>query len=556
VPLELVDYIRERQGMRAPRNGDSAPAREPDAPIHEGERHDWLVSRAGKLVNAGLRGEALLAALLELSRTRCAPPLPDDEVSRIASDATERWDTHESRPFRIGAPPAPSEPRTLAEVEATFAKWIRDGDPIPTRGVLAAYAANRKLDGDPVWLMLVGGSGVGKTERLTPLAVMPDVVLESSITGPAALLSGTERKARAKNATGGLLRKLPEGGGILVLKDFTSVIDMHRESRAEVLAAMRELYDGRWDRSVGAEGGRTLTWEGHLGVLAGCTTVIDSAYAVTSVMGTRFLMMRLTGDPDIAGSALEHVGQEVAMREELRESVRGLLEHLPGEPHLVQTVREPLIALANYVALARSPVDRDSQSEIRLVLDAEAPTRVVKMLAQLWRACGLLGLSEPLSWDVVIRVGLDSVPKLRRVVLTYLAGCDGTADTTTIAEHVEHPSRTTRRALEDLVAHRVVLRIAGGKGKADLWTLAERTRVWLSQMTLPGMSEGTLATLPGSSGIQHAFSNLSNNNKIKTDDITGKVTLSADRCSCSCHRGALPAIGCAYCHPCAGADIA
>src|SRR5262249_40512881 len=141
--------------------------------------------------------------------------------------------------------------------------------------VFATYVANRKLDGDPVWVMLVGGSGVGKTERLSSLAVMPDVVLESSITGPAALLSGTGKKERAKDATGGLLRKLPNGDGLLLLKDFTSVIDMHRDSRAEVLAALREIYDGRWDRSVGAEGGRTLTWQGRLGLIAGCTTAID-----------------------------------------------------------------------------------------------------------------------------------------------------------------------------------------------------------------------------------------------------------------------------------------
>jgi len=51
-------------------------------------------------------------------------------------------------------------PRTLADVEAVFARWIRDDDLQPTRAVLATYVANRTLDGDPVWLMLVGGSGV------------------------------------------------------------------------------------------------------------------------------------------------------------------------------------------------------------------------------------------------------------------------------------------------------------------------------------------------------------------------------------------------------------
>ena len=33
---------------------------------------------------------------------------------------------------------------------------------------------------------------------------------------------------------------------------------MNRDTRAKVLAALREVYDGRWDRNVGTDGGRTL----------------------------------------------------------------------------------------------------------------------------------------------------------------------------------------------------------------------------------------------------------------------------------------------------------
>ncbi|HMF96095.1 MAG TPA: hypothetical protein VKE96_17450 [Vicinamibacterales bacterium] len=390
-----------------------------------------------------------------------------------------------------GASPA----RSLAAVEEVFHRWIRDDDLIPTRAVLAAYLANRKLDGDPVWLMLVGGSGVGKSERLTPLAALDDVVLESSISGPAALLSGTARKDRAKSATGGILRTLPKGGGILLLKDFTSILDMHRDARAELLAALREIYDGRWDRSIGADGGSTLTWTGHLGLIAGCTTAIDSAHAVMSTMGTRFVLVRLRADDKLAETALKHVGREQPMRDELRDAVRGLLRQPPGVAHDLsdQRVLARLTALGRFVALARSPVDRDYQGDIRLVLDAEAPTRIVKMFAQFWRAAGLLGLDRSAAWTLVRRVGMDSIPKLRREVLDHLNtrrldGLPISASTTDVAEVVEHPSRTTRRALEDLTAHRVVRRITGGEGKADNWTLTDQAQKWLDQ-TLPEMSE-------------------------------------------------------------------
>jgi hypothetical protein len=369
--------------------------------------------------------------------------------------------------------------------------------------------------------MLVGGSGVGKTERITPLAALADVVLVSSITGPAALLSGTSRKDRAKDASGGLLRKLPDGGGVLVLKDFTSIIDMHRDARAEVLAALREVYDGRWDRHVGAEGGRTLTWTGRLGVIAGCTTAIDSAHAVISTMGTRFLLVRLHEVDDVAYSVLEHVGRERPMRTELQEAVVGLLEHLPGTAHpLDESIRARLAALGSYVAKARSPVDRDAQGEIRLVLDPEAPTRIVKMLAQLWQAAGLLGLGPAGAWEMVRRVGLDSIPKLRRLILDILESRVTVANTTEIAAAVEHPSRTTRRALEDLTAHRVIRRLAGGDGKPDHWELTPPIRQWLATLTLP-VSSGP-AAFPYTDCTEHQITNYDKSGKVVTDGQVGR----------------------------------
>jgi hypothetical protein len=253
-------------------------------------------------------------------------------------------------------------------------------------------------------------------------------------------------------------------------------------------------------------------------------------------MGTRFLLVRLESDPNIAGSAFDHSGAERSMREELREAVRGLLENLPGQAHDKAFAREPIIALANYVAKARSPVDRDSQGEVRLVLDPEAPTRIVKMLAQLWRASGLLGLDGEASWAVVRRVGVDSIPKLRRAVLDYLADESQAASTTDVAGAVEHPSRTTRRALEDLVAHGVVTRIPGGEGRADLWELTEQTRGWLDRMTLPVSSVG-----------ERTPTNPFMYTKTAKDDITGKVPASIHGCSCECHGGSLPAMGCVRC---------
>jgi hypothetical protein len=112
------------------------------------------------------------------------------------------------------------------------------------------------------------------------------------------------------------------------------------------------------------------------------------------------------------------------------------------------------------------------------VLDAEAPTRIIKQLGQLWRACGMLGLDEARSWEAVRRAGLDSIPKLRRAVIGYLGKSGVYERTSDIAEAVAHPTRTTRRAPEDLTAHRVTVRLDHNRGQAHSWAPSAEARGW------------------------------------------------------------------------------
>lgn len=402
---------------------------------------------------------------------------------------------------KVPEKPVPDVPAmTIAQVEKVYAKHLHDGDKVTTRVVHAVYVANMVLHGDPVWVFLVGGSGHGKTERLAPLAIMPHVELASTLSGEAALLSATARKDRAEHAHGGLLRRIG-GKGVLVLKDFTSILEMDRTARGQVLAALREVYDGRWDREVGAEGGQTLTWTGKCGLLAGCTTAIDRAHSVMNDMGPRSLFLRLPpADLDkIAGSALDQMGHESRMREELADATAGLLLNLTGSPHEVTPeTRAGLIGLANLVSQGRSPVHRDWKGEIELIADAEAPTRIIKQLGQIWRACGVLGLGIPESWEVVRRCALDSIPKLRGAVIRHLARCADPADTTAVSVGVVHPTRTVRRALEDLAAHGVAERKTAGKGRADTWELSALARGWIDAAgTLPEMLESPLCAVCG-----------------------------------------------------------
>ena len=79
----------------------------------------------------------------------------------------------------------------------------------------------------------------------------------------------------------------------MVVKDYTTILSMSGDARAEVLAAMREVYDGSWTRNVGTDGGRSLEWSGRIAVVAACTTAYDTHHSAIAALGDRFAVIRL-----------------------------------------------------------------------------------------------------------------------------------------------------------------------------------------------------------------------------------------------------------------------
>jgi hypothetical protein len=383
----------------------------------------------------------------------------------------------------------------LDDLVATFREEIHLPDARPLQAEIGTAIANRMDDGDPVWLTIIAGSSRGKTELVTPLDVLPEVYVTGKLT-EASLLSGTSKKERAQNAKGGLLREIGDSG-TLVVKDLGAILSLHRDSRAEVLQALREVYDGLYTRDVGSDGGQRLRWEGRLGLIAAGTTAVDSAHAVVSALGERWLTIRLPeGDErEVAQAALRRSGT-AEMREKLRHAVSSFVEHIEP-PQLVRldaADEELLVALSSLTCRARSPVDRDpySSREITLVHDSEGPARFVQQLHKLHCALGAMGMSVPDVRDLLTKIGYDSIPSPRREVLFYLLGRGEQTRTAAIAGNVGIPTRSAERALEELTAHRLLIREKAGEHDtaANLWTPTEyATRLYQAISASPVLSE-------------------------------------------------------------------
>src|SRR5207248_4272580 len=118
-----------------------------------------------------------------------------------------------------------------------------------------------------------------------------------------------------------LLARLSEE--ILVLTDLTTVLQKSQEERQAILAQLREIYDGRFDKAWGT--GRELHWEGRLGFVAGVTPYIDSHQQAMSILGERFILFRprLPDRRQLALAALKGAGREVEMRRALAAAMHG-----------------------------------------------------------------------------------------------------------------------------------------------------------------------------------------------------------------------------------------
>ena len=345
----------------------------------------------------------------------------------------------------------PKQTATLDDVHDAFLDWLGDDYDTDALDAVLAAAAVEQLDGDPLWLLLISGSGNAKTETAQALAGAGALVT-STVSSPGALLSATSQKDRAKDATGGLLRKIGDRG-VLVIKDVTSILSMNKDARAEVLAALREVYDGHWSRNVGSDGGRTLDWHGRLVVVGAVTTAWDKAHAAIASMGDRFVLVRMDsreGRQNAGRRAIRNTGHEAAMREDLADVVGALLRReLVRDVALTEAETDKVLAAADLVTLARTGVEFDYRGDVVDAHAPEMPTRFAKQLAQVMRGAVALGMDRQHALRLAIRCARDSMPPLRLEIIDDVARYPASS-TTEVRKRIDKPRNTVDRQLQAL----------------------------------------------------------------------------------------------------------
>lgn len=333
-----------------------------------------------------------------------------------------------------------------------IAKWlvVPDEDQDVVEFALAVYKSHELPDADPIWGMIVGPSGGGKSELLRTFLDLPRSFHLSKPT-PASLASGYRGKG-GKNADPSLLPLMD--GKIVIMPDFAPILSARPEVRNEILGMLREAFDGTIAVGKGNIGHKVYT--SRFSMLVGSTSKIDAIEAEANELGERFVKIRLRGHDgkSKARRAADNVPHAKNMREELHQAVKSCLESLPKFVGVEnpEYAKDAIASVAHFTAKARTHVARNWRSrEIEHLPIPEEGGRLSVQLNKLAMALALVRgrtIVEDEDINTIQRVADDCLPPMRLKVIRELRS--GPLSQAELGQKTAIPETSVRRLLEDL----------------------------------------------------------------------------------------------------------
>jgi len=346
------------------------------------------------------------------------------------------------------------QPKTITELHATYKHWlhIEDTDLID---VALAASLDRKIPGDPVWLMIVAPSGGLKSEVLASLLNLEWCMELDNLTSRS-IVSGRTKGDKMEAVTG-LAREA--NGKVVIFKDFTELLSKERTERGEIISQFRTWYDGTVARRYGSLD-KVVKVESTIGLLVGVTPAIDLYTATLGVLGERFVKLRYKQNREKSRKkAMETLGNEHDMRQELRNAVRHYVSNLklPARademPQIPPGIKQAISNLAELTALARTMVPKGlgDHGNVEVDIQPEHSTRIVKQLLKLAQLLAIVRQRSQVTTDelrTVARVAEDSCIPFRLQILKTMLNESLTGHE--IAQRTSIPKATVYRALENL----------------------------------------------------------------------------------------------------------
>jgi hypothetical protein len=377
--------------------------------------------------------------------------------------------------------------KLISEYQAIY--YLEDTAIIP---LLCAVVLSNRMMGDPCWLFVVGGSSAGKTELLNMITGIPKYVTEISMLTSNTFLSGMKA---GKGGEPSLLLRI-ERTSIMVMKDFTTILSMNKDEQQAIMGQFREVYDGKMTKATG--NGNNINWEGKITLIAGVTEKIHVMESKFSGMGTRAIQYTLPPQDSIKtaqrSAKIRHGIKE--SREHMKAEFREYFEHMvplvvSSNYEIPEEVSMKLLHVADFASLVRSPVERNYKGEVEYVLSREMPMRMSNQLHTIGSVFMAMeaGVLLPQYEKILYKLGLDSMPKGRRICLRVLA-VTGSSKTKEVSAAIGYETETTRKWLEELAVLGICNReVNEGGSRGDNWVLKREYRDVMSMYDVLNKAE-------------------------------------------------------------------
>lgn len=269
---------------------------------------------------------------------------------------------------------------------------------------------------------------------------------------------------------------------VITMKDFTTILSKSQETQEAIISQMREIYDGYLVKYTGT--GNKLEWgpDGKATFIMASTEGIYSVQEKFADMGTRAINYVLMPQHRIKTTkrALKNNNQLEAKRKEIQavfaEYVKDMTDNIPDElPALSEELEDQIIEIADFSSICRSPVIRDYRGAKSLALSAEMPMRMAKQLlstAQIFTYMNDGVLSDELK-ACVFKIGLDSIPKQRRIILEAIASYERVT-VSGLSDLINYPPERCTEWIEDLQSFGVCVRTK--TAQKQFWKIKDEYR--------------------------------------------------------------------------------
>lgn len=364
--------------------------------------------------------------------------------------------------------------------------------------LIAAITIATRTETDPVWLLIIGPPGNGKSEIISILYKVPFVHQVSNLTENT-LLSGM----KSSSGETSLLKKIGSNG-MIVMKDYTTILSMRSERKEMVEAQMREVFDGYMTKKTG--NGNDPEWRGKINFIGAVTEEIY-AHGSMAAKGMRALNYVMDSSTDkvrklMAVRARKNTHDIGKKRADLQEAFKEYIAYFiknklpkPGEEiKLPDQVENDIIDLCNFATKAMSSTSRNYRGELELVHSATAPTRMsqeIFCVAEMFFAM-FDGKIPEYCMKVLYKLAIDTIPKQRRIVIEALTRYQSTP-VRALAEHIGYPEDTVMKWLEDLNSLGVISRRKDVGNNSLNWYLKDEYKQLFARFTETVMTEESLS---------------------------------------------------------------